>query len=251
MQETTRQSGGRQDVMTTTAPRKIRALIVDDEPLARERMRSLLGSEQTSRSSARPPTALEAVDAILDRIARTSCFSTSRCRLRRLRRHPDRRRRADAGRRLRDGLRPVRAARVRGPRARLPAQAVRPRPLPGRAQARAPRRSRTPTRGDLGKRLLALVQDLKTDAPTQADRLVVKSGGRVFFLRDGRDRLDRGGGQLRAPARRRRSAPAARDDERRSRRGSTPRRSSASTARTSSTSSGSRNCSRGSTASTS
>ncbi len=36
--------------------------------------------------------------------------------------------------------------------------------------------------GDLGRRLLALVQDLKP-GPQRLDRLVVKSGGRVFFLR--------------------------------------------------------------------
>ena len=36
--------------------------------------------------------------------------------------------------------------------------------------------------GDLGRRLLALVQDLKPE-PQKLDRLVVKSGGRVFFLR--------------------------------------------------------------------
>jgi two-component system LytT family response regulator len=36
--------------------------------------------------------------------------------------------------------------------------------------------------GDLGRRLLALVQDIKPE-PTKLDRLVVKSGGRVFFLR--------------------------------------------------------------------
>ena len=36
--------------------------------------------------------------------------------------------------------------------------------------------------GDLGKRLMALVQDIKPE-PRKMDRLVVKSGGRVFFLR--------------------------------------------------------------------
>jgi two-component system LytT family response regulator len=36
--------------------------------------------------------------------------------------------------------------------------------------------------GDLGKRLMALVQDIKPE-PQRLDRLVVKSGGRVFFLR--------------------------------------------------------------------
>ncbi len=41
--------------------------------------------------------------------------------------------------------------------------------------------------GDLGRRLLALVHDLKPE-PQKLDRLVVKSGGRVFFLRT--DELD-------------------------------------------------------------
>ena len=36
--------------------------------------------------------------------------------------------------------------------------------------------------GDLGRRLLALVKDLRKDQP-RTDRLVVKSGGRLFFLR--------------------------------------------------------------------
>ena len=54
--------------------------------------------------------------------------------------------------------------------------------------------------GDLGRRLLALVKDLRRDQP-RADRLVVKSGGRLFFLR-GRNRLDRSGRQLRPPPRR-------------------------------------------------
>jgi two-component system LytT family response regulator len=36
--------------------------------------------------------------------------------------------------------------------------------------------------GDLGRRLMALVQDIKPE-PQRMDRLVVKSGGRVFFLR--------------------------------------------------------------------
>jgi len=36
--------------------------------------------------------------------------------------------------------------------------------------------------GDLGRRLLALVNDVKPEPP-RVDRLVVKSGGRVFFLR--------------------------------------------------------------------
>ena len=43
--------------------------------------------------------------------------------------------------------------------------------------------------GDLGRRLLALVNDIKTEPePPRLDRLVVKSAGRVFFLRT--DELD-------------------------------------------------------------
>jgi two-component system LytT family response regulator len=41
--------------------------------------------------------------------------------------------------------------------------------------------------GDLGRRLLALVHDLKPE-PQKTDRIVVKSGGRVFFLRT--DQID-------------------------------------------------------------
>jgi two-component system LytT family response regulator len=37
--------------------------------------------------------------------------------------------------------------------------------------------------GDLGKRLLAMVQDLKPEPTQPSDRLVVKSGGRIFFVR--------------------------------------------------------------------
>jgi two-component system LytT family response regulator len=41
--------------------------------------------------------------------------------------------------------------------------------------------------GDLGRRLVALMKDLKKDAP-RSERLVVKSGGRLFFLRS--DEID-------------------------------------------------------------
>ena len=37
--------------------------------------------------------------------------------------------------------------------------------------------------GDLGRRLLALVHDIKPEQQERMDRLIVKSGGRVFFLR--------------------------------------------------------------------
>jgi two-component system LytT family response regulator len=51
--------------------------------------------------------------------------------------------------------------------------------------------------GDLGRRLLALVNDIKP-APTRVDRLVVKSGGRVFFLRtDDLDWIEAAGNYVR------------------------------------------------------
>ena len=37
--------------------------------------------------------------------------------------------------------------------------------------------------GDLSQKLLALVRDLKGERQSRAERLVVKSGGRLFFLR--------------------------------------------------------------------
>ena len=90
--------------------------------------------------------------------------------------------REDAARHLRDGLRSARAARVPGPRPRLPAEALRPRALQGGAAAR-PRPTFSATRPAIsGRRLLALVKDLRRDQP-KTDRLVVKSGGRLFFLR--------------------------------------------------------------------
>ncbi len=52
--------------------------------------------------------------------------------------------------------------------------------------------------GDLGKRLLAMVHDLKPEPAAQADRLVVKSGGRIHFLRvDEIDWIDAAGNYVR------------------------------------------------------
>ena len=50
------------------------------------------------------------------------------------------------------------------------------------ALQRARRQIEREETGDLGRRLLALVKDLRRDQP-RSDRLVVKSGGRLFFLR--------------------------------------------------------------------
>jgi two-component system, LytTR family, response regulator len=48
--------------------------------------------------------------------------------------------------------------------------------------ARAQQQLERPTNGDLRTRLLALVKDLGP-APTRLERFVIKSGGRVFFVR--------------------------------------------------------------------
>ena len=57
--------------------------------------------------------------------------------------------------------------------------------------------------GDLGRRLLALVKDLRRDQP-RTDRLVVEVGRPAVLPARRRNRLDRGGRQLRAAARRQR-----------------------------------------------
>ena len=52
--------------------------------------------------------------------------------------------------------------------------------------------------GDLGKRLLAMVQDLRPEPTQPPDRLVVKSGGRIFFVRtDEIDWVDAAGNYVR------------------------------------------------------
>ncbi len=108
-----------------------RVLIVDDEPLARERLRMLLQDEAGHRGRRRGGRRRDGRRIASRRSRPTSCSSTCRCRA------PTgfdvierRRRRQDAVRRLRHRLRPLCAARVRRARARLPAQAVRSRALP-------------------------------------------------------------------------------------------------------------------------
>ena len=59
--------------------RMIRALIVDDEPHAREELESLLDETGAFEVVGRCANAVEAIQAIRARAARTSCSSTSRC----------------------------------------------------------------------------------------------------------------------------------------------------------------------------
>ena len=130
---------------------KIRTLIVDDEPMARERvLLAARSSSPTSRWWASAPTARRP-SRPSSGSSRSWCSSTCRFPvmdgfgvLRALAPEPH----ADGG--LHDRVRRVRAARLRGPRARLPAEAVRQPALPPHARARA-RAARAPARRRSGQ----------------------------------------------------------------------------------------------------
>ena len=166
--------------MTTARP--LRTLIVDDEPLARERMRSLLGTEEDVEIIGEAKDGLEAVDAILTQSPDLVFLDVHMPKL--------------------DGFEVIQTV---GPE-RMPAvvfvtaydqHALRAfevqaldyllKPFDSDrfqgALKRARRQVDSQETGDISRRLLALVRDLKTDRPAKTDRLVVKSGGRLFFLR--------------------------------------------------------------------
>jgi len=166
----------------TVAPRKIRALIVDDEPLARERMRSLLDVESDVDVVGEASNGLEAVDAIVSRSPDLVFLDVRMPKL--------------------DGFEVIDAV---GPD-RMPAvvfvtaydqyalrafevQALDYLVKPfdrDRFQGtlkRVRRQMESVETGDLSRKLLALVGNLKNDRPARTERLVIKSGGRLFFLR--------------------------------------------------------------------
>jgi two-component system LytT family response regulator len=67
-----------------------------------------------------------------------------------------------------------------------------------RALERARERMERQRAGDLGRRLLAMVHDLRPEPAPQPDRLVVKSAGRIHFLRiDEIDWIDAAGNYVR------------------------------------------------------
>ena len=162
--------------------KSIRALIADDEPLARERMRTLLGSETDIEVVGEARDGVEAVDAILAQNPDLVFLDVHMPKL--------------------DGFEVIQTVGAE----RMPAvvfvtaydqHALRAfevqaldyllKPFDGDrfqgALKRIRRQLDSQENGDIGRRLLALVRDLKTDRPTRTDRLVVKSGGRLFFLR--------------------------------------------------------------------
>ena len=176
---------------------KIRTLIVDDEPMARERVLSLLQQQpdiEVVGECADGAQALSAIERLepelvfLDvQIPVMDGFGVIRALA------PNR---MPTGR-VHDGLRryALKAFEVHALDYLLkPFDS--PRFL--RTLERARDRLERQRAGDLGQRLLAMVQDLKPEPTHPPDRLVVKSGGRIFFVRtDEIDWVDAAGNYVR------------------------------------------------------
>jgi len=159
--------------------KKLRTVIVDDEPLARERLASLLSAEQDIEVIAQCRDGEEAVTAIDQHSPDLVFLDVQMPGLN--------------GFEVIDAVEKMplvifvtaydqhalRAFQVRALDYLL-------KPFDRERFTEALQRARTHIQrdetGDLGRRLLALVKDLRRDQP-KTDRLVVKSGGRLFFLR--------------------------------------------------------------------
>jgi two-component system LytT family response regulator len=161
--------------------KKIRTLVVDDEPLARERLTNLLSSEPDIEVVAQCRDGEEAVTAITDHSPDLVFLDVQMPAM--------------------NGFEVIEAVGTeRMPlvifvtafdQHALKAFQVRAldyvlKPFDRERFQEALQRARAQIQrdetGDLGRRLLALVKDLRRDQP-KTDRLVVKSGGRLFFLR--------------------------------------------------------------------
>ena len=172
---------GRMD--TPTATRTISTVIVDDEPLARERMRSLLDTEEDVEIVGEAKDGVEAVETILGQSPDLVFLDVQMPKLDGFEviqtvgaermppvvfvtAYDQHALRAFEVQALDYLLKPFDQERFHGALKRVRSQI-----------------DNQETR-DLGRRLLALVRDLKSDRPAaRTDRLVVKSGGRLFFLR--------------------------------------------------------------------
>jgi two-component system, LytTR family, response regulator len=161
--------------------KKIRALVADDEPLARERLTSLLSSEPDVEVIGQARDGEEAVTAIHDRSPDLVFLDVQMPQL--------------------SGFEVIEAIgsdkmplvifvtaydqhALRAFQVRALDYLLKPfdRERFTESLQRARRQLEREETGDLGRRLLALVKDLRRDQP-RSDRLVVKSGGRLFFLR--------------------------------------------------------------------
>jgi two-component system LytT family response regulator len=165
----------------TTGLKKIRTLIADDEPLARERLAALLAGEADIEVVAQARDGEETVAAIQDHAPQLVFLDVQMPHLN--------------GFEVIEAVGPDRMPLVIFVTAydqhALKAFQVRAldyilKPFDRErftdALQRARRQIERDESGDLGRRLLALVKDLRRDQP-KTDRLVVKSGGRLFFLR--------------------------------------------------------------------
>ena len=161
--------------------KKIKVLVADDEPLARERLSGLLGQEPDIEVVGQARDGEEAVTAIHDdspdlvfldvQMPQMSGFdvieavgSDKMPPVIFVTAYDQHALKAFQVRALDYLLKPFDRERFRD------------------ALSRARKQLERDENGDLGRRLLALVKDLRRDQP-KSDRLVVKSGGRLFFLR--------------------------------------------------------------------
>jgi two-component system LytT family response regulator len=172
--------------------RKIRTLIVDDEPLARERVRSMAIEEPDLEVIGEARDGLEAVDAILSQAPDLVFLDVQMPKL--------------------DGFEVINSVgadrmppvvfvtafdqhALRAFEVQAMDYLLKPfdRDRFQGALTRVRHQIDSEESGALGKKLLALVRDMQTDPPTdvvpapavqgKSDRMVVKSGGRLFFLR--------------------------------------------------------------------
>ena len=164
-----------------TNARSIRALVVDDEPLAREMIREMLAEDSDVEIVAECANGREAVDAIWSFRPDLVFLDIQMPEL--------------GGFEVLESLDPQTSPyiifvtaydqyAVRAFEVHAFDYLLKPfdRERFNEALERARRQVEREETGDLGRRLLALVKDLRRDQP-RAERLVVKSGGRLFFLR--------------------------------------------------------------------
>lgn len=161
--------------------KKIKTLVVDDEPLARERLAGLLASQPDIEIVAQCRDGEEAVTAVIDHAPDLVFLDVQMPQM--------------------NGFEVIEAVggdrmppvifvtaydqhALRAFEVRALDYLLKPfdRERFNEALQRARRQIERAETGDLGRRLLALVKDLRRDQP-RAERLVVKSGGRLFFLR--------------------------------------------------------------------
>jgi two-component system LytT family response regulator len=161
--------------------RKIKTLIADDEPLARERLAGLLAGEPDIEVVAQSRDGEEAIAAIQDHSPDLAFLDVQMPHLSGF----------DVIEAIGSDRMPLVIFVTAYDQHALKAFQVRAldyllKPFDRERFADALQRARKQIEredtGDLGRRLMALVKDLRKDQP-RSDRLVVKSGGRLFFLR--------------------------------------------------------------------